>query len=556
MKTPNLDSKFKAIVFDFDNTLFDYEKTEEFAIEQVLKTLKIEFKREYVNIFQRINREVWEQTESGNFDKVNLRILRFERFFNKIGVDSYDGLVKNASEIFIRACERGFVIEGVYETLKQLKEHGYFLGIASAGLTVPRKAKLENSVINQFFDCALFREDFKNDKIKPHPDFYFEIAKKYNFSNDEILYVGDTFSSDVKGAKLAGIANVWFNFFKVDQSSVEMQYCDNVIYDFSQLLNILKIKETKMIVDKEYEYLYKIPGNENFASAKPVGGGWSADVKFKVTTKDGTKYLLRVCDASLKAKKEAEFEVLKMLQPLNFNYSKPLAFGEIEEYGKVYMLLSWMEGENVEIMMPKLSAEKQYQCGLEAGRILRKMHSIPSDGSIDAWRNKNLKKLHERLELYKDCNGYKIEHLDEMVAFIQNNLHLTENRPMTFLHGDYQGRNIVVDEDCNVGAIDFERTAYGDPYEEFNRMMTYTRRWSVEFCRGQVDGYFEGEQIPENFWQIVAFHCALNLITTIVFGVHTKQKHIYEENEIAKQVIYDDFKGYTCFPPDWFVNRK
>lgn len=311
-----------------------------------------------------------------------------------------------------------------------------------------------------------------------------------------------------------------------------------------------------MKVDIKYDFLNDLLESKKYEKAEIVDGGWSSDLKFKLTGNDGKLYLLRVNDISLKEKKKSEYEVLLSLQNLDIAYSKPILFDESIELSKVYMLLSWINGENVEIMMPKLSKKQQYECGYKAGQILRKIHSISSNGSVEAWKNKYLRKLKERLELYKDCNGYVIDHLEEMVDFIYNNLDLMDNRPMTFLHGDYQGRNIVVDEDCNVGAIDFERTAYGDPYEEFNRMMTYTRRWSIEFCNGQIDGYFEGNSIPETFWKIVAFHCALNLITTIIHGLHTNQKHIYTENEIAKEVIYNDYKGYTSFIPEWFIHRK
>lgn len=310
-----------------------------------------------------------------------------------------------------------------------------------------------------------------------------------------------------------------------------------------------------MLVDKEYEYLNCIPNSNKYISAELVGGGWSSDLKFKLVDKENKPFLLRVSNISQKEKKQSEFNVLISLKDLGISYSNPLEFGVLEEYAKVYMLLSWMTGDNVEVMMPKLSEKEQYECGVKAGVMLRKMHTIPASVSCEDWKNKNLKKLKERLELYEKCDGYVIEHIDEMVKFIDDNVDLLDNRPMRFLHGDYQGRNIVVDNDCNVGVIDFERTAFGDPFEEFNRMMTYTRRWSIDFCRGQVDGYFLNESIPDNFWKIVAFHCALNLITTIVYGVYTQQKHIYEENEIAKNVIYDDFEGFTKFAPKWYINR-
>ena len=307
--------------------------------------------------------------------------------------------------------------------------------------------------------------------------------------------------------------------------------------------------------NETYHFLKAIPEIAGYESAKLVGGGWSPDLKFKISLK-GETYLLRVSDISNITKKQNEFEILSSLSHIGIKYSHPLAFGELPECEKVYMLLSWIDGENVELMMPKLSKEQQYKSGFSAGQMLRRMHSVHTNVVNEEWKRKLLTKLDQRLELYKECDGYKIDYIDEMVSFIRRNVSLLENRPMCFLHGDYQGRNIIVDENCNVGIIDFERTSGGDPYEEFNRMMTYTRRWSIEFCVGQVDGYFEGCVPPEDFWRIVAFHCAVNLITTIVFGVHTKQKHIYEENEIAKQVIYDDFKGYTEFLPDWYKRHS
>lgn len=307
---------------------------------------------------------------------------------------------------------------------------------------------------------------------------------------------------------------------------------------------------------KEYDFINYIPGSENFISADIVHGGWSEDLKFKIVTNDGSNYLLRCCDISQKDKKEKEFEILTSLNSLNISFSIPIEFGVILEHKKVYMLLAWMDGDNVEVMMSKLNREEQYECGLKAGKILKKLHSISSSDSVENWKNKNLSKLKERIKIYEDFNDYEIKHFDVLVEYIYNNLDLLDNRPMTFLHGDFQGRNIVVDKNCNVGAIDFERTTYGDPFEEFNRMMTYTRRWSTDFCNGQVDGYFEGNEPPERFWEIVAFHCALNLLTTIIFGVSTNQKHIYQENEEAKNIIFDDFNGFTTFIPSWYLNRS
>ncbi len=51
--------------------------------------------------------------------------------------------------------------------------------------------------------------------------------------------------------------------------------------------------------------------------------------------------------------------------------SKPLAFGLCDNNEHVYMLLTWVEGEDLETALPKLFKEEQYELGRSAGRILR-----------------------------------------------------------------------------------------------------------------------------------------------------------------------------------------
>ena len=302
----------------------------------------------------------------------------------------------------------------------------------------------------------------------------------------------------------------------------------------------------------EYRYLMGIPGSEKWIKVKLIGGGWSPDLKFKITTVDGFNYLIRVTDIKSIDKKKMEYESICELDTLGINFTNPYSFGTLDDVGKLYMVLRWVDGKNVEEAVPELTTQQQYECGVKAGKLLRKIHSLPSKLTPTEWKQKNLKILAERDNLYKACDYYKIEYYDEMMCFINANMKYLDNRPLVFHHGDFQGRNIIIDENGDIGVIDFERTSSGDPYEEFNRMMIYTRRFSVDFSRGQIDGYFENEKIPEEFFPIVAFHSAMKLLTTIVFGVTTKQEHIYKENELAKEVLYEDYKGFTSVVPSWY----
>lgn len=241
MKTQNTDNRYDVLVFDFDNTLFDYELTECQALKEVFNKIGYEFKPEFHSVFKLINRELWEKSESFNsFDKFELRIKRFSLFFAKLGYNVDAGFIEYVSDLFVRQSRHGVLIDGVYSTLCSLKKRGIVIAVASSGLSDPRIYKLKNSSIAELVDYSLFREDFPDGCIKPNTGFYIEIAERHpDVTLNRILYIGDNFECDVKAPKMAGLSNVWFNYFNVDESSVEMQYCDSVIYEFSELLKIV-----------------------------------------------------------------------------------------------------------------------------------------------------------------------------------------------------------------------------------------------------------------------------------------------------------------------------
>ena len=76
---------------------------------------------------------------------------------------------------------------------------------------------------------------------------------------------------------------------------------------------------------------------KNVQSFKPLNKGWSKDKKYIVTT-DKEKYLLRISDISLFEKKKEQFELLKKLEKLDINCSRPIAFGKIDDQ-HIYMIL-------------------------------------------------------------------------------------------------------------------------------------------------------------------------------------------------------------------------
>ena len=121
----------------------------------------------------------------------------------------------------------------------------------------------------------------------------------------------------------------------------------------------------------------------DFTKSEPLEKGWSVDKKYCVTGKDGKKYLLRISPIEQYDRKKAMFEMTKWVAALGVPMCVPVEFGVNDE--GVYVIQSWIEGVDAEEVIPDLTLREQYAYGLEAGRILKVIHSIPAPPGIEDW---------------------------------------------------------------------------------------------------------------------------------------------------------------------------
>ena len=124
-----------------------------------------------------------------------------------------------------------------------------------------------------------------------------------------------------------------------------------------------------------------------------ISKGWSSDKKYLVETANGEFQLLRISDIEEYETKKKEYEIITKYSQLGISMSMPIEFGTCNEDKNVYMLLSWIEGRDLEEVLPELSEQEQYKLGRQAGIILRKIHSIPLDSADVPATTKREKKL-------------------------------------------------------------------------------------------------------------------------------------------------------------------
>ena len=270
----------------------------------------------------------------------------------------------------------------------------------------------------------------------------------------------------------------------------------------------------------------------NIISKEPILKGWSEDKKYCITDETGTRFLLRISDISQYAAKHSEFRMMQRVASLGTPMCLPIELGICEE--GVYSIQSWIDGEAAETLIPLLSDREQYSYGLEAGKILSRIHSIPASESQEDWAVRFNRKMDTKIRRYNDC-PIKYPKGQAFIDYINENRYLLDGRPQVYQHGDYHIGNMMIDHSGKLYIIDFNRNDFGDPWEEFNRIVWCAQKSSL-FAFGMVDGYFDGN-VPFDFWKLLALYISSNTLSSVYWAIPYGEAEVNTMMNQAEEVL-------------------
>ena len=293
-----------------------------------------------------------------------------------------------------------------------------------------------------------------------------------------------------------------------------------------------------------------LEGALNIINKEPILKGWSDDKKYCVTDEKGTRFLLRISDISQYDAKRSEFMMMRRVASLGVPMCLPIEFGICED--GVYSIQSWIDGETAEDLIPLLPDKEQYDYGLEAGRILIRIHSIPAPSSQEDWAVRFNRKMDVKISKYNDC-PIKYPKGQVFIDYINANRHLLDGRPQVYQHGDYHIGNMMIDRSGKLYIIDFNRNEYGDPWEEFNRIVWCAQK-SPLFASGMVNGYFD-DQVPIDFWKLLALYISSNTLSSLYWAIPFGESEVKTMLDQAEEVLnwYDDM---TDPVPAWYKSIR
>ena len=196
----------KNVLFDLDDTLFDFQKAERIALSKTLEDLGIEPTEHVLERYHVLNQAPWKRLELGELTLEQVKTTRYRLLFEELGMEISPEDATGRYENYLGMGH--YYIEGAPRLLEELRGK-YRLYLVSNGTSAVQRSRIKSAGIERCFEEIFISQEIGHKK--PDREFFeycFDHAPE--MKPEETVIVGDSLSSDILGGKNAGIATIWF----------------------------------------------------------------------------------------------------------------------------------------------------------------------------------------------------------------------------------------------------------------------------------------------------------------------------------------------------------
>ena len=200
--------RYDVVLFDADNTLFDFDLAEAEALRRVTEARGYELTQERTAAYHRINKALWSRFDRGEIGRDWLVTERFRAFLEVLG-SSGDPVEMNRD--YLRELGRCSVLLLGAEALCRRLKPFCRMAVLTNGITESQTGRLERSAIR---DCIpeLFISQAMGCQ-KPQRVFFDRVYAAMGLTPAELertVMVGDNLQSDILGGINGGIDTIWY----------------------------------------------------------------------------------------------------------------------------------------------------------------------------------------------------------------------------------------------------------------------------------------------------------------------------------------------------------
>lgn len=201
----------KIILWDIDGTLLNFYPAERYALSSTMEHFGLPAcTDEMVARYSVINEMHWKRMELGEISKQQVLEGRFEMFFKELGFGFSD--YKGFNDLYQKQLgAKVFFFDNAYDIVANLKGKVKQYAVTN-GTSTAQALKLKNSGLDELFDGVFISDQIGYEK--PSKGFFDYVEAHIEpVWKDEIILIGDSLTSDMKGANVMGCKACWFNVF-------------------------------------------------------------------------------------------------------------------------------------------------------------------------------------------------------------------------------------------------------------------------------------------------------------------------------------------------------
>ena len=240
------DLPWKHLLFDLDNTLWDFETNSSLALQQTLARFFKGFEKKELQaaltFFEKTNRELWQLYARQKINKKELQLQRFKLLL--VHLKKEPATAGQLNDVYTQRLPlQTNLMPDTIAILQYLSAKGYHLHVITNGLTAMQQQKMESSKIATYFHSLTTSE--LAGYSKPDKRIFQYALTHSNIRRQESLIIGDSEEMDIAGAHRAGISSILINKCPVKTLFPPQKRCES---RFSHTQKLTNPKKTQIII--------------------------------------------------------------------------------------------------------------------------------------------------------------------------------------------------------------------------------------------------------------------------------------------------------------------